>query len=83
MKLCPHCKQIKPDSDFGPHRTRRLQSWCRQCMKDKNADYIAALLRAGMCRWGPHPRGSDGTPTMCRKHADAAAAKTRHRSARR
>jgi hypothetical protein len=37
MKTCPGCKVEKPFDDYGKHRSRRdgLQSYCRQCTKEK------------------------------------------------
>lgn len=49
-KLCPHCKTIKPLSQFGRDNGRsgpmKFKSWCRQCCSHSYKDWVSRLSQA-------------------------------------
>ena len=44
MKTCTNCKQIKPATfeyfNYGNKRTQRLESWCRDCRRQKTRTWF-------------------------------------------
>lgn len=53
MRVCPHCKQTLPLSEYGFRRVPvyglRLQSWCTQCRKEFGRKEIGELIDAVAC----------------------------------
>lgn len=37
MRICPHCKVGKPESEFQRLRTGRTLSWCKACRREQRA----------------------------------------------
>jgi hypothetical protein len=59
VKRCPHCKTVKPATDFhiNHDRTNTLQSWCKACKVESTRQHRASMRTEPKVRlWRP-PHG--------------------------
>jgi hypothetical protein len=50
MKLCPHCREVKPLDAFYPRQRGGVLSWCKQCAKEYQRGRPPVLLAKRVVR---------------------------------
>ncbi len=39
MRKCPRCNLLKPITDFNKHRTRKTQTYCKECQRIRDREF--------------------------------------------